>query len=76
MHLKKGAFDGCNREKRWTFTSFDIVLVDEQTAFDKVNMWNSLSSFNISASALVTKVESDPMSSSSLNFIETSPFDT
>ena len=71
-----GIFDGCNGEKMWKFTSFDIVLVDEQTAFEKVNICDLPSSFNLSASALVTKVESDPLSSSALTFIETSPFDT
>ena len=47
----------------WKFTSFDVVLVDEQTAFDKVNVYDLHSRFNLSASFLVTKVESDPLSS-------------
>ena len=71
-----GIFDECNGEKMWKFTRFDIVLVDEQTVFDKVNICDLPSSFNLSASVLVTKVESDPLSSSALTFIETSPFDT
>ena len=56
----------------WKFTSFDIVLVDEQTAFDSVNICDLPSSFNLSTSFLVTKVKSDALSSSVLTFIETS----
>ena len=74
--FEMGIFDGCKGEKIRRFTSFDIVLVDKQTAFDKVNIRDLLSNFNLSASALVTNVESDPLSSSALTFIETSPFDT
>ena len=59
----------------WKFTSFDIVLVDEQIAFNKVNICDLPLSFNLSASVLETKAESDPLSSSALTFIETSRFD-
>ena len=45
---------------------FDAVLVDEQTAFDKVNVYDLYSRFNLSESVLVTKVESDPLSRSAL----------
>ena len=60
----------------WKFTGFDIVLVDEQKAFDKVNIYDLPSSFNLSPIVLVTKVEPDPLLSSALTFIETSPCDT
>ena len=57
-----GTSDRCNGEKMRKYTSFDVVLVDEQTAFHKVNVCDLPSSFNLSASILVTKVESDPLS--------------
>ena len=74
--LEIGIFDGCNGEKMWKFTSFAIVLVDEQIAFNKVNICDLPSSFNLSASVLETKAEPDSLSSSALTFIETSRFDT
>ena len=45
----------------WKFTGFNIVLVDEQTAFDKVNIYDLSSSFDLPSSVLVTKVVSDSL---------------
>ena len=57
------------------FTSFDIVLVDAQTAFDKIIGRSSLVSFNLSLNSLVAKVESDPLSRGALTLTERVPFD-
>ena len=59
--FEMGIFDGCKGEKIRRFT---------------INIRDLPSNFNLSASALVTNVESDLLSSSALTFIETSPFDT
>ena len=68
-------FDGCDTDVIWKFTSFDIVLIDVQTAFDKVDGWSSPVSFNFSAT-LVTKIESESTSKRALTLPERVPYDT
>ena len=70
-----GIFDGCDGEKIWKFTSFDVVSVDEWTAFEKVNVCHYIQVSIFQQSVLVTKVQSHPLSRSVSTSTETSPFD-